>query len=367
MSDIYSSKDIQTLEYPICVQRRLGMYLGEPSKDNKTPGQSCVAIREILDNSITEVIKGYGDNVRLTLEKDGTVIVEDNGRGIPTDYDEKAQKNGIEKSMATLHSGGSFSDQEDEKVGASLHGVGGAAVCAIASLFKVEVIRKGKLYTEVFENGTVLHPLVSRRLVQEDFLKNDPRYLKKDIDPEKAKGTRDTSKEFKKRSGSRVTFKLNQDFLSDYDTIVVDDIVDRMRYIVYVVDNLSIDIYDKTRTKEEGGGEYHFKNEGGIAGMLDFISKGGSTIQDKGEYEQKGIFHLSTKGSYTSKFTELVGSESKVKTLKRTVPIDVAIRFNDNETTDIRSFANTIRTINGGVHEEALKQALVDTFGKLAK
>ena len=104
MSDIYSSKDIQTLEYPICVQRRLGMYLGEPSKDNKTPGQSCVAIREILDNSITEVIKGYGDNVRLTLEKDGTVIVEDNGRGIPTDYDEEAQKNGIEKSMATLHS-----------------------------------------------------------------------------------------------------------------------------------------------------------------------------------------------------------------------------------------------------------------------
>lgn len=164
----YTIDDIKTLEYPEVIQKRPGMYIGDTAKDENTPGQMNVCLREISDNSVTEAIKGYCNKIKITFEKDGTVIVEDNGRGIPTGIDKETGENGIEKCLAELHSGGAFGDAEEGKSGASLNGVGGSCVNAMSSEFKVEVIRNGRIYTESFSNGYVTEKLRSRKLTEDD-------------------------------------------------------------------------------------------------------------------------------------------------------------------------------------------------------
>lgn len=343
----YSVDDIKTLEFPESVQRRTGMYLGEQAKNETSPGQKCVAVREILDNSITEVVKGYGDKVNVLFEKDGTVVVEDNGRGIPVGIDKSTGQNGIEKCMAELHSGGNFS-RSDGKAGPGLNGVGGACVNAVSSEFLVEVLHKGKLFCERFENGYVVENLSKRKLTEEDVWCEFT--------------------DMNKVTGTRITFKLNDDFFSDVDNLIVDDIIERMRYTVYVVPNLNIIITDNTRSEEDGGGTYDFKNDGGIEGMLDHISTGDPILTDQEtDYTKKGIFHISTNARYKQKITEVVNGSTVVKEKVNSIPIEVAFRYGDDESTDIRSFANTIRTFNGGVHQSALENALMDVFGKLAK
>lgn len=164
----YSTSDIETLDYPVNVQRRSGMYIGEPAENQGEPGQCNVCIREILDNSTTEAIKGFANHIVLRLKKDGTIVVEDNGRGIPVDRDRETGMTGIEKCMASLHSGGAFEHKTGERAGASLNGVGGAVVNALSSSFKVDVIRNGRMYTEEFSNGFISEKMHSRKLDEND-------------------------------------------------------------------------------------------------------------------------------------------------------------------------------------------------------
>lgn len=170
-------------------------------------------------------------------------------------------------------------------------------------------------------------------------------------------------------SGTRVTFKLNKDYFSPVDNIVPDDIINRLKYTVYMVDGLTIDVYDETRDEENGGGHYHFTNDGGVPGMLENISTGTPTLSDpKGdELKKNGIISVNTTGKYKEMATVVKNGRTIVQEENMSVPIEVAIRYSDSDGTDIRSFANTIQTFSGGVHEDALKRAIVDTFGKLAK
>lgn len=355
----YSTNDIETLEYPVCVQRRSGMYLGEPSSALGEPGQANVCVREILDNSTTEGIKGCASHIVMRLKSDGTVVIEDNGRGIPVDRDRETGVTGIEKCMASLHSGGAFEHKAGEKVGSSLNGVGGACVNALSESFIVEVIRKGRIYTETFENGYVKDKMRSRKLAEDDEANW---LLGKDFDQP------DTSMNVDPTSGTRVTFKLNKDFLSPVDSIVPDDIIKRLKYTVYMVDGLTIDVYDDTRDVESGGGHQHFTNDGGVPGMLDNISTGDPIVAGNDEkLSKRGVFSVSTTGHYKEMATVVKNGRTTVQEQRMTVPIDIALRFSDSEDTDIRSFANTIQTFSGGVHEDAFKRAIVDAFGKLAR
>lgn len=343
----YDVNDIKEVGFPQIVSMRPGMYLGESAKDETTPGQKNVCLREIVDNSVTEAIKGTCTNIEVVLNEDGTIVVKDNGRGVPVGVDKDTGETGIEKCMAKLHAGSNFEDDPSGKPGSGIHGVGGACVNALSEFFNVEVFRNGQIYSEEFQNGYVHKPMKRRKATPEDCDGKDPKTV----------------------TGTRITFKLNDDFFAPVENLIVDDIIDRLRYTVYVVPGLSIDIYDHTRSKEEGGGEYHFTNDGGIEGMLDYFSTTKTVLSSsEDDYSKKGIFKITANAKY-KKNVATVGKDGKsqVKEKTYTIPVEVAFKYGDNESTDIRSFANTVSTQEGGVHVEALKRALVDTFGKLAK
>lgn len=346
----YSADDIQTLEFPYSVQKRTGMYLGNSAKNETSPGMKNVCVREITDNSITEAMKGYADEVTLTFHKDGFVSCLDNGRGIPTSIDANGV-NGIIKCLATLHSGGNFNN-DPGKVGPGLNGVGASAVNAVSSRFDVSVFKKNRRYYLSFQDGISGH-----------FDSSDQSEYSKFTESEKIK-----SEQYEHEQGTLIRFKLNDQYFSDVENIIVDDIIDRMRYTVYLIPGLTIKIIDETRTGEEGGGEYVFTNEGDIPGMMDFISSGDTILTSKDDsYTSKGIFQISTKAKYKDKYVDTSSGKSVVKERNNVIPIEVAIRFNEDEDSNVLSFANTIRTHQGGVHENALKNALADTFVKMAK
>lgn len=148
----YGVEDIQTLEFPLNVQKRVGMYLGAQARNESTPGQKNVAVREIVDNSVTEAMKGYAGNITITFQKDGFVEVLDNGRGLPYGVDKTTGENGIIKTMATLHSGANFSNDEGVN-GPGLNGVGGSCVNALSSRFDVEVYKSNRKHCLSFRNG----------------------------------------------------------------------------------------------------------------------------------------------------------------------------------------------------------------------
>lgn len=346
----YGVEDIQTLDFPVNVQKRVGMYLGSQARNDTSPGQKNVAVREIVDNSVTEAMKGYADEIVITFQKDGFVEVLDNGRGLPYGVDKETGENGIIKTMATLHSGANFSNDEGVN-GPGLNGVGGSCVNALSSRFDVEVYKSNRKNCLSFRNG-----------IAGKFDKNDKSVTATFKETEKV-----WSEAYKHERGTLIRFKLNDKFFSPIENIIVDDIIDRMRYTVYLVPKLHITIIDNTRKKEEGGGEYKFENVGGIKGMLDFIATGKAIITGKGdEYAKKGIFGIEAKGRYLEQYLDIKKHLPEIKERNATVPIDVAIRFNEDDKSDIRSFANTIGTYQGGVHENALKDALIATFGKQA-
>lgn len=347
----YTVDDIKTLDFPEVVQQRSGMYLGSQAKDANTPGQKNICLREISDNSVTEAIKGFCNRIKVTFEPDGSIIVEDNGRGIPTGIDKETGKNGIEKCLAELHSGGAFGESEPGKAGASLNGVGGACVNAMSEKFLVEVFRNGQIYSQEFSNGITVKQLAKHHMTGEEPSK------------ELHEG-----EELKKMSGTRITFLFNNDFFSSVDNLIIDDFIDRMRYTVYVVPGLEFDIYDNTRSPEDGGGEYHLTGEGGVSGIVDYISTSNpSLVSNLDEYSKKGIYTINTIAKYKDKTTELKNGKSFVREKTNTIPIEVAIQFNDSDKTDIRSFVNTIDTRNGGVHKDAFENAIVDVFTQLVK
>lgn len=328
----YNASDIKELEYPVSCQKRLGMYLGGKAKDDDSPGQKNVAIREIFDNSTTEAMKAKDcDLVEVTFSKDDNgktiICVEDNGRGLPVDIDKDTGKTGIEKCLATLHAGGNFS-RTDGKNGAGLNGVGGAVTNAVCERFDVEVIRKGKKYTENFSNG----------------------YIKDKMKKEKYSGT--------KQHGTKITFIFNDNFFDDCDHVQVDDFIDRIRYTAYLIPDLTIKVSDKTRSPEDGGGDYEFINDNGVQGLEDFISSKKSL---------NNTICIDTRAKYKEKVLDVDSDTPTTKEVTNVIPVEVAFRWNDGDEENLESFANTIRTQSGGVHKKALEDALVATFGKTTK
>lgn len=321
----YTANDLQTLAWNESVQRRTGMYLGAVAKDSDTPGQKNVAIREIVDNSTTESVKGKCNKIFIEFRKDGFISVLDDGRGIPVDTDENGV-NGIDKCIATLHSGGNFTISE--KNGSGLNGVGAACSNAVSSSFKVEVLKGKFVFTKEYSNGEPLGKM-----------------NKKKFDP----SVHPFKEDFK--SGTCVTFKLNDEFFEPQDLVHPEDIIERMRYTAYILPGLEINIQDNSRSKENGGGFYSFKNQEGIKELVEFISDNTpSLIKGKDNWEKKGIFSFENNVSYDNK-----GRKDKAF-------VDVAFQYTQSDKTDIRSFANTVQTFNGGIHEEAIRNAFYNVF-----
>lgn len=222
----YSAKNINVLKGLEAVRKRPAMYIG----DVGTRGLHHL-VNEVVDNSIDEAMVGYADSIEITINKDESVTVEDNGRGIPVDIHPEEKRSALEVVMTVLHAGGKF-DKNSYKVSGGLHGVGVSVVNALSQWLKVEVKRDGKIYFQEYKQGFPLKPV------------------------------KEIGKAKKNESGTKVTFMADKEI---FQTTILkfDTIAERMRELAYLNKSISIRIKDERDGEEEF---FHFKG-----GLIEFV------------------------------------------------------------------------------------------------
>ena len=346
----YTADDIVKLEYPISIWKRPSMYLGERGSQ-----QTCGA-REILDNSVHEKLRGYATKLKVTFGKDGSFTVQDDGRGLPVDINTKTGVNGISLTMATLHAGANFSNKiAAGKAGAGLNGVGAAATNALSKRFDVVVYKNSKKYALSFQDGFSGH--FSGDSPDSKFTKSD------EIIEEKDSRSASEKKEFK--TGTWIRLWFNEERFPKDEHIDIDDLVDRLKYTAYIVPKLQINVVDENRQHEDGSYfEWNFYSEHGMQEMVEVVASDSPLpgTETKGNFfTEKGIYYLETKGSYS----EITADEhGKIAEVQRVVTAEIAFRYGTGYERNVLSFANTIRTHLGGIHEKALEKAIVKAFGE---
>ena len=298
----YDSSAIQVLEGLEAVRKRPGMYIG--TTDVKGLHH---LVWEIVDNSIDEALAGYCNNIEIIINKDNSVTVKDDGRGIPVEIHKKTGISTVETVYTVLHAGGKFGGG-GYKVSGGLHGVGASVVNALSSWVEVKVFKDGKIYFVRFENGG------------------------KTVEPLKEIGTCEEN-----RTGTHVTFKPDPEIFDtdvyDYETLKV-----RVRELAFLNKGLRITIRDD-RDDEDTTGET-FIYEGGISEYVKFINQGKTPIHED-------IIHLD-------------GEEDGVM-------FEVAMQYTTGYNENIYSFVNNINTHDGGTHEEGVKRALTRVINNYAR
>ena len=286
----YDASAIQVLEGLEAVRKRPGMYIG--TTDVKGLHH---LVWEIVDNSIDEALAGYCNHIEITINKDNSVTVVDNGRGIPVGIHPKTGISTVETVYTVLHAGGKFGGG-GYKVSGGLHGVGASVVNALSSWVVVTVYKEGKVYEVKFANGgKTVQPLTVIGACEED------------------------------KSGTTVTFKPDADIFDtdiyDYETLKV-----RTRELAFLNKGLRLTLTDK-RSGEEKQETFHY--EGGISEYVKFLNKNKTPIHEE-------IIHLQ-------------GEEAGIM-------FEVAMQYNSGYTDNIYSFVNNINTHDGGTHEEGVEE-----------
>lgn len=296
----YSASNIQVLEGLEAVRKRPAMYIGDISEKGLHH-----LINETVDNSIDEAMAGYCTDVEITINEDGSVSVEDNGRGIPVDEHKKLHKSALEVVMTVLHAGGKF-DKGSYKVSGGLHGVGVSCVNALSMHMLSQVFRNGNIYQQEYEKGKPLYPV---KIVGE----TDKRGTFQQFWPDPTIFT-------------TTTFKW-------------DLVASRMRELAYLNAGIKIILTD-LRKDEEGKTRqevFHAKD-----GLKEFV-----------RYVDRHRQHL---------FDDVIF----LKTEKQGVPIEVAIMYNTDYSENIHSYVNNINTIEGGTHLTGFRAALTRTLKNYA-
>lgn len=302
MSEHYDASDIQVLEGLEAVRKRPGMYIG--TTDVKGLHH---LVWEIVDNSIDEALAGYCKNIEVIVNKDNSITVKDDGRGIPVDIHPKTGLSTVETVYTVLHAGGKFGGG-GYKVSGGLHGVGASVVNALSSWVEVKVFKNGKIYFIRFEKGG--HTVEKLHEIG-------------DCEPN--------------RTGTTVTFKPDPEIFDttiyDYETLKV-----RIRELAFLNRGLRITLRDD-RDEEDTTGDT-FLYEGGISEYVKFINQNKTPIHDD-------IIHLE-------------GQDSGVF-------FEVALQYNDGYSDNIYSFVNNINTHDGGTHEEGVRRALTRVINNYAR
>ena len=298
----YNENDIQVLEGLEAVRKRPGMYIG--TTDVKGLHH---LVWEIVDNSIDEALAGYCKNIEIIINKDNSITVKDDGRGIPVGKHPKTGISTVETVYTVLHAGGKFGGG-GYKVSGGLHGVGASVVNALSSRVTVTVYKDGKIYECKFANGG------------------------KTVQPLTVIGTCAAN-----RTGTTVTFKPDSEIFDteiyDYETLKV-----RVRELAFLNRGLQLTLRDD-RDEEDTQGE-KFLYEGGISEYVRFLNQNKTPIHDDIihlEGEQDGIF------------------------------FEVAIQYNNSYNDNIYSFVNNINTHDGGTHEEGVRRALTRVINNYAR
>ncbi len=300
MSNEYGADQIQILEGLEAVRKRPGMYIGSTSSRGLHH-----LVYEIVDNSVDEALAGFCDMIDVTLNKDNSVTVIDNGRGIPVGINHKAGIPAVEVVFTILHAGGKFGGG-GYKVSGGLHGVGASVVNALSSWLEVKIYHEGKIYRQRYERGHVVKKL---EVIGE-------------CDMEK--------------SGTTVTF-LPDDTIFEETIYDFDILKQRLREMAFLTKNLRIVLRDD-RPEEQIVKEFHYA--GGIKEFVSYLNK-----------------------SKTPLYEDILYFEGK----KDHVYVEVAMQHNDSYNESVFSFVNNITTPEGGTHLTGYRNAITKTFNDYAR
>ncbi len=302
----YSADSIKVLKGLDAVRKRPGMYIGDT--DDGTGLHHMVY--EVVDNSIDEALAGYCKNIKVTINPDQSVSVEDDGRGIPVDLHKGEKKSAAEVIMTQLHAGGKF-DHDSYKVSGGLHGVGVSVVNALSEKLILKIFKNKKEYYIEFKNGKALSPL-------------------------KVKGKSN-------KSGTLINFLPSKEVFSD-TKFVSSTLQKRMRELAFLNKGLSIILLDKTNKKEK---EYKNKYDGGIQEFVEFLDRNKTTLVNKNDMS------LFKKPIYIS------GSKDNVE-------VECSLKWNAGYSEEMLPFANNIHQKDGGTHLLGFRSSLTRVINKYA-
>lgn len=294
----YDQGAIQVLEGLDPVRKRPGMYIG--STDERGLHH---LVTEVVDNSIDEALAGYCDKIIVSIEKDGSCKVIDNGRGIPTGIIPKEGKSAVEVVLTKLHAGGKFGGS-GYKISGGLHGVGVSCVNALSEWLEATIYQNGKIYKQIFNRGIAQRPL-------------------------QEVGTTD-------RTGTTIQFYPDSEIFEtldfNYDTMKI-----RLRELAYLNRGLTIQLIDR---REEPARDETFHYEGGIVQFVESLNKNKETV-----------------------FPEVIYFDESYENGE----VEIAMQYNDSYSETIFAFANNINTEEGGTHLEGFRNSLtkiINDYGK---
>ena len=300
MSAEYGADQIQILEGLEAVRKRPGMYIGSTSSRGLHH-----LVYEIVDNSVDEALAGFCKNIDVTIHKDNSITVIDDGRGIPVGINHKAGIPAVEVVFTVLHAGGKFGGG-GYKVSGGLHGVGASVVNALSEWLEVRIYSEGKIYYQRYQRGHAVEPL---KVIGECALE---------------------------KTGTQVTFlpdkEIFEETVYDYDILKV-----RLREMAFLTRGLKIILRDD---RQEPQYKKEFCYEGGIKEFVSYLNR-----------------------SKTALYEQIIYCEGTVND----VVVEVALQHNDSYTENCYSFVNNINTPEGGTHLTGFKNALTKTFNDYAR
>lgn len=297
----YGADEIQILEGLEAVRKRPGMYIGSTSSRGLHH-----LVYEIVDNSVDEALAGFCDTIVVTINKDNSVTVLDNGRGIPVGINQKAGLPAVEVVFTVLHAGGKFGGG-GYKVSGGLHGVGASVVNALSNWLEVEICHEGKVYRQRYERGKVVEKLAVIGECEPD------------------------------RRGTKVVFlpddTIFEDTVFDYDILK-----QRFREMAFLTRGLKIMLRDERPQDKAVEKTFHY--EGGIKEFVAYLNR-----------------------SKTALYEDIIYCEGMVNN----VAVEVAMQHNDSYSDNTYGFVNNITTPEGGTHVVGFRNALTKTFNDYAR
>ncbi|HBL2831232.1 TPA: DNA topoisomerase (ATP-hydrolyzing) subunit B [Enterococcus faecium] len=295
----YDASQIQVLEGLEAVRKRPGMYIGSTSSEGLHH-----LVWEIVDNSIDEVLAGFATKIHVIIEKDNSITVIDDGRGIPVDIQAKTGRPAVETVFTVLHAGGKFGGG-GYKVSGGLHGVGSSVVNALSTQLDVKVYKEGNVYYQEYRRGAVVDDL--KIIEQTD------------------------------RHGTTVHFTPDPEIFTETTEFDFSKLATRIRELAFLNRGMRISIKDK-REEEPVINEYHY--DGGIKSYVEYLNANKTVI-----------------------FPEPVYLEGE----QQDIAVEVSMQYTDGYHSNIMSFANNIHTYEGGTHESGFKTALTRVINDYAR